>query len=71
MIDKTRYEVNIGPHTWEVDEFYGDNAGLLLAEIELNSETESFLTPSWIGKEVTGDKKYYNSYISVHPYKNW
>ena len=71
IIDKTRYEVNIGPHTWEIDEFYGDNAGLLLAEIELNSETESFLTPSWIGKEVTGDKKYYNSYISVHPYKDW
>ena len=71
IIDKTRYEVNIDPHTWEIDEFYGDNAGLLLAEIELSNETESFSTPKWIGKEVTGDKKYYNSYISVHPYKNW
>lgn len=71
IIDKTRYEVTIGHHTWEVDEFYGDNTGLLLAEIELSNENESFTKPTWIGKEVTADKKYYNSYISTHPFNTW
>ena len=71
IIDKTRYEVIIGKHTWEIDEFHGDNAGLLLAEIELSHEDESFSKPSWIGAEVTGDKKYYNSYISNHPFQDW
>lgn len=71
IIDKTRYEVVIGNHTWEVDEFHGDNKGLLLAEIELTSEQEPFDKPNWIGKEVTGNKKYYNSYISTHPYTLW
>lgn len=71
IIDKTRYEVIIGNHTWEVDEFYGDNKGLLLAEIELTNEQESFEKPNWIGKEVTGNKKYYNSYISTHSFKDW
>jgi len=71
IIDKTRYEVSIDQHTWEIDEFYGDNAGLLLAEIELSNENESFIKPTWIGEEVTADKKYYNSYISMHPFKDW
>ncbi|WP_299214624.1 CYTH domain-containing protein [uncultured Dokdonia sp.] len=71
IIDKTRYEVTIKKHIWEIDEFYGANAGLLLAEIELSNEHESFSKPSWIGDEVTGDKKYYNSYISNHPYTSW
>lgn len=71
VIDKTRYEVTIGEHTWEIDEFYGENKGLLLAEIELKNEQESFQKPIWIGKEVTGNKKYYNSYISTHPYTLW
>ncbi len=71
IIDKTRYEVVMGKHTWEIDEFYGDNAGLLLAEIELTHENEAFLKSSWIGEEVTGQKQYYNSYISEHPFKNW
>lgn len=71
IIDKTRYEVTIGHHTWEVDEFYGDNTGLLLAEIELSNENESFTKPTWIGEEVTADKKYYNSYISTHPFNTW
>ncbi|MEP0264810.1 CYTH domain-containing protein [Dokdonia sp.] len=71
VIDKTRYEVNIGNHTWEIDEFYGENKGLFLAEIELKNEEESFQKPAWVGKEVTGNKKYYNSYISTHPYTLW
>jgi len=68
IIDKTRYEVIIGNHTWEIDEFHRTNTGLLLAEIELSNEHELFTKPSWVGEEVTGDKKYYNSYISTHSY---
>ena len=71
IIDKTRYLVKVGNHTFEVDEFYGDNQGLTVAEVELNSETETFTKPSWLGKEVTGDVKYYNSSISKHPFKDW
>jgi len=61
MIDKTRYVVNSGSHVFEVDEFYGLHQGLVLAEIELKSEEESFIKPKWLGKEVTGDPRYYNS----------
>ena len=71
IIEKTRYFVKVGRHTFEVDEFYGDNQGLVLAEIELNSEEESFTKPAWLANEVTGDLKYYNSSISKNPYKNW
>lgn len=71
IIDKTRYEVALGNHTWEIDEFYGDNQGLILAEIELTSELETFVRPEWIGKEVTGNNKYYNSQLSNNPFKNW
>lgn len=70
-IDKMRYEVKVGKHTFEVDEFYGENSGLLMAEIELTDENEQFEKPDWLGPEVTGDKRYYNSYLSNHPYSTW
>ena len=56
---------------WEIDEFYGDNEGLVMAEIELGSIDERFVRPSWLGEEVTGDRRYYNSMLSVHPYSTW
>jgi len=71
VIDKTRYLVKVGPHTFEVDEFYGDNEGLTVAEVELSDENEAFDKPSWLGEEVTGDAKYYNSMLMKNPYKNW
>jgi adenylate cyclase len=71
VIDKTRFEVKSGNHVYEIDVFYGDNEGLIIAEIELDSETETFEKPSWLGEEVTHDKRYYNSYLSNNPYKNW
>lgn len=71
IIDKTRFEIKSGKHVVEVDEFYGENKGLIMAEIELNTETESFEKPIWLGKEVTNDKRYYNSYLSNNPFKNW
>jgi adenylate cyclase len=71
VIDKTRFEVKMGNHIFEIDEFYGENEGLVIAEIELKSESESFEKPSWLGKEVTNDNRYYNSYLSQNPYKNW
>lgn len=71
VIDKTRFEVKTGNHIFEIDEFYGDNEGLIMAEIELKSETETFKKPSWLGEEVTNDNRYYNSYLSKNPYKNW
>ena len=73
IIDKTRYLVKNtdGKHTWEVDEFYGDNDGLTVAEIELTDENEPFDKPAWLGEEVTGDPKYFNSMLMKNPYKNW
>ena len=71
VIDKTRYLVKAGEHTFEVDEFYGDNEGLTVAEVELSDENEAFDKPSWLAKEVTGDAKYYNSMLMKNPYKNW
>ena len=71
IIDKTRFEVKIGNHIFEIDEFYGENEGLIMAEIELNSETETFEKPSWLGIEVTNDKRYYNSYLSQNPFMKW
>lgn len=71
VIDKTRFEVKVGNHTYEVDAFYGENEGLEMAEIELQSETEQFEKPDWLGDEVTNDKRYYNSYLSKNPFKNW
>lgn len=71
IIDKTRYLVEAGKHTYEIDEFHGNNEGLVVAEIELTYEDESFFRPEWLGEEVTGDKKYYNSQLTIHPYKSW
>ena len=73
VIDKTRYLVKNtdGVHTWEVDEFYGDNDGLTVAEVELADENEPFDKPDWLGEEVTGDPKYFNSMLMKNPYKNW
>lgn len=71
VIDKTRYLVRSGVHTFEVDEFYGENRGLVVAEVELASEEESFLKPGFIGQEVTGDVRYYNSQLMKNPYRSW
>jgi len=71
VIDKTRYLVKNGDHIFEVDEFYGDNEGLIVAELELKSEDETFSKPEWLGKEVTGDTRYFNSMLMKNPYKNW
>lgn len=71
VIDKTRYLVPVDGHTFEVDEFYGDNEGLTVAEIELGSEDESFTRPAWLGKEVTGDVRYYNAMLMKHPFTRW
>lgn len=71
VIDKTRFEVKIGNHIFEIDAFYGENEGLIMAEIELKSETETFEKPNWLGQEVTNDNRYYNSYLSKNPYRNW
>jgi len=71
IIDKERYYVNVGEHRWEVDVFHGDNEGLIMAEIELTSTEEIFEIPSWVGEEVSGDSRYYNSMLSKHPYKQW
>ena len=70
-IDKIRYEVKVGSHTFEVDEFFGDNAGLTIAEVELTNENEAFEKPLWLGEEVTGDQRYYNAYLSNNPYTLW
>jgi CYTH domain-containing protein len=71
VIDKIRHEVKVGQHVFEVDVFAGENTGLLLAEIELQSEDEAFEKPIWLGKEVTNDERYYNAYLSKNPFKNW
>lgn len=71
IIDKTRYNISVGEHIFEVDEFYGENDGLILAEVELSSENESFEVPDWLGDEVTGDVRYYNSYLAEHPFNKW
>lgn len=70
-IDKTRYYIRRGTHTFEVDEFHGENKGLVIAEIELEEETESFEHPSWLGEEVTGQNKYYNASLSKLPFTKW
>ena len=71
LIDKRRYLVDFEGHTFEVDEFYGDNEGLVIAEVELQSVDEHVVYPDWIGKEVTGVKRYYNSQLRSHPYRLW
>lgn len=71
IIDKTRYLVKAGEFTFEVDEFYGENEGLTVAEVELPDENAAFEHPSWLGEEVTGDKRFYNSMLMKHPFKTW
>ena len=71
LVEKTRYVENVGGHNWEVDVFHGANEGLVIAEIELSSETETFPMPMWAGAEVTGDCRYYNAALSAHPYSKW
>lgn len=71
VIDKTRYHVKIDNYTFEVDEFYGENEGLIIAELELSSETETFPKPEWLAEEVTGNTKYYNSMLMKNPFTKW
>lgn len=71
IIDKTRYLVKSGQHTFEVDEFYGENEGLVMAEVELSAPDEPFDKPAFIGKEVTGDRRFYNSHLRVNPFSVW
>ncbi len=71
MIEKFRYEVKAGKHIFEVDEFLGENEGLIIAEVELESEDEAFEKPAWLGKEVTGDRRYYNSMLTKNPFTTW
>ena len=71
QIDKFRHLVKHGDHTWEIDEFFGDNAGLIVAEIELSAEDEVFDLPPWAGEDVTQDPRYYNVNLVKHPFKNW
>ena len=71
VIDKTRYLVRSGHHIFEVDEFYGDNEGLILAEVELSAPDEAYEKPSFIGREVTGDIRFYNSHLMKFPFKAW
>lgn len=71
LIEKTRYFVEVGPHTWEIDVFEGDNAGLVVAEIELEKPDETFEKPGWVGEEVTYDPRYYNTSLATTPYNRW
>jgi adenylate cyclase len=71
LIDKTRYLVPVGKFTFEVDEFFGENKGLIIAEIELGSESDKFPKPDWLGEEVTGDLRYYNSMLIKNPFTKW
>ena len=70
-VDKTRWIVPAGERVFEVDEFHGENEGLVMAEIELGNSDEAFARPSWLGEEVTGDKRYYNGYLARNPFKSW
>ena len=71
MVDKIRWLVPVGKHVFEVDEFFGENEGLVLAEVELAEEAEDFERPAFLGMEVTGDRRYYNSSLRANPYKTW
>ncbi len=70
-IDKIRHEIKVGRHVYEVDEFFSENAGLVIAEVELSDENEAFEKPDWLGEEVTGQQQYYNAYLSRNPYTTW
>ena len=71
VIEKNRYEILVGPHLFEVDEFEGQNAGLVVAEVELSHEDEQFERPDWLGEEVTGQVKYYNAQLALVPFSTW
>ena len=71
IIDKTRHYVECEGHVWEVDEFFGDNAGLVVAEIELDHVDEVFARPAWLGREVTDERRYYNHALALQPYRQW
>lgn len=71
VIEKNRYKVDYKGLSWEIDEFFGENRGLIVAELELESEDQKFQIPEWIGEEVTGDPKYFNSNLIHHPYTKW
>jgi adenylate cyclase len=71
LIEKVRYVLGVGAHTWEIDVFEGDNAGLVVAEIELRREDEAFERPEWVGEEVTDDPRYFNSNLVANPYRAW
>jgi len=71
LIEKKRYKIEYRGFIWEVDEFFGENQGLIVAEVELESEDQSYEKPEWIGEEVTGDPKYFNSNLALNPYLKW
>jgi adenylate cyclase len=71
LIEKNRYTIPQGEFNWEIDEFFGDNEGLIVAEIELKEEKQAFERPEWIGEEVTGDPRYFNSNLTAHPFTKW
>ncbi len=71
LVEKTRYRIAQDKHTWEIDEFSGENQGLIVAEIELDDENESFEKPAWLGREVSDDVRYYNVNLVKHPYRDW
>jgi CYTH domain-containing protein len=71
VVEKNRYKIKYAGNIWEVDEFLGENEGLIVAEIELKSEDATFDKPSWIGKEISTDSRYFNSNLSKNPFKNW
>jgi adenylate cyclase len=71
LIEKTRFRLHHGGLLWEIDEFHGDNQGLVVAEVELQREDQPLVLPEWVGEEVTGDRRYHNSNLLAHPYRNW
>ena len=71
LIEKNRYKVDFGGFVWEIDEFFGENDGLIVAEVELESEDQSFDKPAWVGEEVTGDPRFFNSNLIKNPYSTW
>ena len=71
LIEKTRYREEYQGHVWEIDEFHGENDGLILAEIEVADESERYAIPPWVGTEVSSDPRYFNSNLGLNPYKNW
>ncbi len=71
IIEKTRHKINFGDHTWELDIFEGENSGLVMAEVELESKDETVILPPWVTKEVSGDKRYFNANLRINPYISW